>query len=275
MLRSRREILKIGGLTGIVAAVPRRLIAEEAGTVAPSVAADYTIRIATGLIELAPDHIVSTTLYNGQFPGPLVRLKEGQPVVVDIVNETDTAEQLHWHGQMIPVDVDGASEEGTPFIPAHGMRRISFVPRPAGFRFYHTHVAPRDDLTKGTYSGQAGPVYIEPRNDPGDYDREIFLVLKEFEPTFSRGGDMTQNFLAPAATDKRLKERGEAAMKASLAKGMPHGYEVGYNLFSINGRVLGKGEPIRVKAGERVLFHVLNASATEIRSLAMPDMYSK
>jgi FtsP/CotA-like multicopper oxidase with cupredoxin domain len=59
-------------------------------------------------------------------------------------------------------------------------------------------------------------------------------------------------------------------MKASLAKGMPHGYEVGYGSFTINGRMLGHGEPIRVKQGERVLFHVVNGSATEIRSLALP-----
>ena len=59
-------------------------------------------------------------------------------------------------------------------------------------------------------------------------------------------------------------------MKASLAKGMPHGFEVGYGSFTINGRMLGSGEPIRVKQGERVLFHVLNGSATEIRSLALP-----
>ena len=57
-------------------------------------------------------------------------------------------------------------------------------------------------------------------------------------------------------------------MKASLAKGMPRGYEVGYGSFTINGRMLGHGEPVRVKHGERVLFHVLNGSATEIRSLA-------
>ena len=59
-------------------------------------------------------------------------------------------------------------------------------------------------------------------------------------------------------------------MKASLAKGLPHGYEVGYNVFTVNGRMLGHGEPIKVKLGERVLFHVLNGSATEIRSLALP-----
>ena len=59
-------------------------------------------------------------------------------------------------------------------------------------------------------------------------------------------------------------------MTRSIARGMPHGFEVGYSLFSINGRMLGHGEPIRVKPGERVLFHVLNGSATEIRSLALP-----
>jgi FtsP/CotA-like multicopper oxidase with cupredoxin domain len=51
---------------------------------------------------------------------------------------------------------------------------------------------------------------------------------------------------------------------------MPHGYEVGYKFFTINGRMLGHGEPIRVKQGERVLFHILNGSATEIQSLALP-----
>jgi len=98
----------------------------------------------------------------------------------------------------------------------------------------------------------------------------VFLVLKEFQPTFSRGGDMAQDFLAPTTRDHSLEETGESAMKASLARGLPHGYEVGYASFTINGRVLGHGEPVRVKHGERVLFHVLNGSATEIRSLALP-----
>jgi FtsP/CotA-like multicopper oxidase with cupredoxin domain len=105
---------------------------------------------------------------------------------------------------------------------------------------------------------------------PGLYDREVFLVLKEFEPSFSQGGDMAQDFLTPATRVKELESAGESAMKASVAKGMPHGYEVGYRFFSINGRMLGHGDPIRVKQGERVLFHVLNGSATEIRSLALP-----
>jgi FtsP/CotA-like multicopper oxidase with cupredoxin domain len=232
--------------------------------------ADYMLTIAAKPIELAPKRIVSVTTYNSQFPGPLLRFKEGVQVTVDVHNETDTPEQLHWHGQSIPSDVDGAAEEGTPFIPAHGSRTIFFVPRPSGFRFYHTHVRAGGDLNRGQYSGLVGPVYIEPKDNPGRYDREVFLTLKEFQPTFSRGGDMDMTFLSPASVVTELKETGEHSMKASLAKGMPKGYEVGYDAFTINGRMLGHGDPIRVKQGERVLFHVLNGSAGEIRSLALP-----
>ncbi len=232
--------------------------------------ADYTIRIEASPIEIAQDVILSTITYNGQFPGPLIRFREGRQTTVDILNDTDTPEQLHWHGQKIPSDVDGAAEEGSPYIPAHGKRRIAFTPKPAGFRFYHSHTHAMANLFAGAYTGQAGPVYIEPEDEPGRYDREVFLTLKEFGPTLSRGGDMAMDFLDPAAPDKALKEAGETAMQASLNKGMPHGYEVGYTYFTINGRMLGHGEPVRVKEGERVLLHILNASATEIRSLALP-----
>jgi FtsP/CotA-like multicopper oxidase with cupredoxin domain len=279
-MRSRRDFLKAVGMTAGTALLSRggafrQTEAEtrqnrSASTGPDSEPANYTLRIKTSPVEIAKNRILSLTTYNGQFPGPLLRLKEGQQVTVDVYNESDVPEQLHWHGQMVPVEVDGAAEEGTPFIPAHGKRRIVFTPRPAGFRFYHTHNRAGADLYAGQYSGEVGPVYIEPKHEPGNYDREVFLVLKEFEPTFSRGGDMPMNFLSPATKVKALEDEGESAMKASLAKGLPHGYEVGYGSFTINGRMLRHGEPIRVKQGERVLFHVLNGSATEIRSLALP-----
>jgi FtsP/CotA-like multicopper oxidase with cupredoxin domain len=276
MSLSRRNFLKAASaLTGTALAPPaiaRGGIAEGIFRDSESEqdAADYTVRIAATPVEIAPKKIISVTTYNGQFPGPLLRFKEGQRVTVDLQNDTDAPEQLHWHGQLVPVEVDGAAEEGTPYIPAHGKRRISFVPGPSGYRFYHTHNRAGADLSAGQYSGQVGHVYIESKQEPGNYDREIFLVLKEFEPSFSRGGDMPQDVLAPGTKVKALEETGEAAMKASLAKGMPHGYEVGYASFTINGRRFGHGEPIKVKLGERVLFHVLNGSATEIRSLALP-----
>ena len=263
----RRDFLKLSSLAGVASSLAPLSKTVAQNTSASETKADYTVRIANGLIELSPEHIVSSPLYNGQFPGPLLRFKEGRRVTVDIRNDTDTPELVHWHGQMIPSDVDGAFEEGTPFVAPHSVRRVSFVPKPAGFRFYHTHVVAGGDLNRGTYTAQAGPLYIEPQNDPGAYDREVFLVLKEFGPSFSRGGDMTMDFLAGAPIQE-LQQKGKHADEQ--AKEKAKGFEVGYEWFSINGKMLGSGEPIRVKQGERVLFHVLNGSAGEIRSLALP-----
>jgi FtsP/CotA-like multicopper oxidase with cupredoxin domain len=274
---SRRRFLQATGMAAGAMLFRKEALAQVvASTTNPGIpqseraVADYTLYIKYSAIEIAPKRIISLNTYNGQFPGPLLRLKEGRQVTIDIFNETDTPEQLHWHGQKVSTDVDGAAEEGTPFIPPHGKRRIEFTPSPSGFRFYHTHNRAGANLAAGQYSGEVGPVYIEPAQEPGDYDKEVFLVLKEFEPTFSRGGDMAQDFLSPGEPNHKLKQIGKSSMKASLAKSMPHGYEVGYGSFTINGRMLGHGEPIRVKQGQRVLFHILNGSATEIRSLALP-----
>jgi len=77
--------------------------------------ADYTLRIGAAAVEIGKKKIVPAVTYNGQFPGPLLRFKEGQAVVVDVHNDTDTPEQLHWHGQFVSPHIDGAAEEGTPY----------------------------------------------------------------------------------------------------------------------------------------------------------------
>ena len=167
---SRRRFLKAAGLSAGAALLHSRTVVAESSistqtndsstASSESASPDYTLRIKTSPIEIAPKKIISVTTYNGQFPGPLLRFKEGQQVTIDVYNDTDAPEQLHWHGQMVPVDVDGAAEEGTPFIPAHGKRRIVFTPRPAGFRFYHTHNRARADLYAGQYGGEVGPVSV-------------------------------------------------------------------------------------------------------------------
>ena len=241
----RRDFLKTtGAMTVLSSSSTAMAVAVQSRTPQAQLTdkADHTIRISRTAVELAPGRVVNTTTYNGQFPGPLLRLRACRPISVDFINETEVPEQFHWHGQLIPSAVDGASEERTPYVPARGTRRISFTPRPAGFRFYHTHVRAGGNLRLGQYTGEVGPLYIEPRDDPGRYDRELFLVLKEFEPSLSHGGDMTQDFLAGAPVEALQKE-GETAMRRSLAAGNPRGYEVGYRWFSINGRMLGYGEP--------------------------------
>src|SRR5262249_47536984 len=66
MLIDRRLLLRYGALVSCAGLVPPLAMSEGEGAAEQS---DYSLRIATGLIELAPEHIVSTTLYNGQFPG--------------------------------------------------------------------------------------------------------------------------------------------------------------------------------------------------------------
>ena len=220
--------------------------------------ADVTLRIGTVVTEIAKGHAISTTAYNGSVPGPLIRLKEGTPVTVELINDTNATELVHWHGFIVPPDVDGADEEDSLAVPAHSSIRYTITPTPAGSRFVHSHSMPMADLSRGTYTGQYGLVYVEPRMNPGRYDQEIFLATHEWEPFFST---------------EEMADPGEATPKppAGFKKDdKANGWEIGYQRFTINGKCLGHGEPVRVKRGERVLFHLLNASATENVKLALP-----
>jgi FtsP/CotA-like multicopper oxidase with cupredoxin domain len=222
--------------------------------------ADVTLRIAPVLVELAPDHVISTVGYNGSVPAPIIRLREGRAVSVELINDTDTPELVHWHGQLVPSAIDGAAEEGTPLIPPHGSRRYTLTPRPAGSRWVHTHVAAGADLHRGAFTGQFGFVYIEPTSEPGRYDQEVFLATHEWEP-FLGAEEM--------GTDAEVWPQGTVS-PPSPPDPRSNGYEVGYRSFSINGKALGHGEPVRVRQGERVMFRVQNASATENIQLALP-----
>jgi FtsP/CotA-like multicopper oxidase with cupredoxin domain len=128
MTITRRLLLTYAALAPAVSAL------SALGQAKQAVAPDYTLRIASGLVELWRRRTSSRpALYNGQFPGPLLRLQEGQPRHRGRPQRHRyTPELVHWHGQMIPSEVDGAAEEGSPFIAARGMRRIAFVPQASG-----------------------------------------------------------------------------------------------------------------------------------------------
>jgi FtsP/CotA-like multicopper oxidase with cupredoxin domain len=228
---------------------------------APAGRADVTLRIGTVLADIAKEHTISTLGYNGAVPGPLIRLREGVPVTVDLFNDTDTPELVHWHGQVVPASVDGAAEQKSLDVPAHGHLRYQLTPQPAGARFVHTHVMSMADLNRGTYTGQFAFVYIEPRENPGRYDQEVFLATHEFEPFF--GAEEMEE----GDEDKETERKKKAAQQKQEK---PNGWEMGYQRFTINGKALGYGEPVRVKEGQRVLFHILNGSATENIKLALP-----
>jgi hypothetical protein len=102
----------------------------------------------------------------------------------------DSPEIVHWHGLWIPSGVDGAMEEGSPMIAPQGRQRYSFAPLPSGSGWYHIHTFAGHDLKKATYTGQFGFFYIEPKEDPGVYDQEIFMALHDRNPHMSGGGDV-------------------------------------------------------------------------------------
>ena len=103
------------------------------------------------------------------------------------------------------------------------------------------------DLTRSTYSGEFGFLIIEPATGaPGDYDREVLLAAHHWE--------------------------GKWVSMQDLHKGPPpdNGLEAMYSAATLGERMLGHGDPIRVKQGERVLFRLLNASGSMNISLALP-----
>ena len=251
---NRREFLRLASasaLSGASILSGCASFSDHVGASSPSAreggdAGRFSLRIAPVKLELAPKQIVQTIGYNGSAPGPLLRVKEGQRVTVDVRNDSDVPELVHWHGFYVPSDVDGSMEEGTPIVAPGASRQYSFTAQPSGTRWYHTHAFAGKDLRRGLYSGQFGFFYIEPKNNPGHYDKEVFLAAHQWEPMFVSMQD--------------------------IRKGPPrdNGLEVMYHAASFNDKALGSGEPIRVKTGERVLFHLLNASATDDVTLALP-----
>ena len=241
-MMNRRDFIRYGGASAAEWGATRLLPAQMQHDSMPDApGADITLRIAPVIVQLDPNRAISTIGYNGTSPGPVLRMREGKPVTVDVVNETDVPELVHWHGLFIPPEVDGSEEEGTPMVAPHGRHRYQFVPRPAGTRWYHTHAMAGIDLHRGTYTGQFGFVFVEAASNPGRYDQEVFLALRDWEP-FLTAEDMDE---------MEMGAPGPQPEKPATPDMRQNGLEVGYRIFSINDKSLGAGEPIRVKQGQR------------------------
>jgi FtsP/CotA-like multicopper oxidase with cupredoxin domain len=258
----RRDFLKIAGAAAAISPLhgqqPTSFLTP-AGSL-DAAKTEFTLRIEPVTVELAPNRIISTIGYNGTSPGPLLRMKEGVPVTVNVINTTDVPEFVHFHGLLIPSDVDGAEEEGTVPVPPHGSQKYQFTPTPAGTRWYHTHTMSMDDLHRGSFTGMFGFLIIEGANNPGNFDHEYYLALRDWEPYFS----------SQVMDNDDLDANGPQPERPAVMDTRPVGLEVASDIFSINDKALGVGDPIRVKQGERVMFHFLNASGIENRHLALP-----
>ncbi|MGC2619246.1 MAG: multicopper oxidase family protein [Acidobacteriaceae bacterium] len=234
-MKRRDFLMQAAGALAVASPLSRAL----ALAVQAQQTADYTIRIAPLRLEIAPGKIVKTTAFNGRVPGELIRVPEGKQITLDVINETDATDIVHWHGLHIPSSQDGAVEEGSPASAPHGgTHRYTWVAQPAGCRWYHSHAFAGRNVDRSTYTGEFGFLMIDPAQNPARYDQEIFLALHDWEGHIQGGAEGYQ--------------------------------EVVYSHATINDRMLGFGEPIRVRPGQRVLFHFLNASATLLHNLSLP-----
>ncbi|MBB2199134.1 multicopper oxidase domain-containing protein [Gluconacetobacter sp. 1c LMG 22058] len=221
------------------AALPTRLRAEDRPAL---LYPDAPIRLAIEQtsLELAKGVTVPTTTYNGTVPGPLLTLSPTRRSVVHVTNNTSRPELVHWHGLHIPSPVDGAMEEGSPMIAPGQTGTYDFLPGPSGTRWYHTHAMAGRDLSAGGYSGQFGFIDVDDGRFPASYDREIFLAVHHWN------GELCD-------------------MGAPVSDQM-----VCYRYATFNGRLFAAAEPLRVRAGERVRFRFVNASATQNTAIALP-----
>ena len=136
---------------------------------------DLTIAEGRRMVQGRRGHGVAV---NGSVPGPLIRLKEGQPVKLNVTNMLDEDSSIHWHGLLVPFQYDGVP--GVSFLGIMpGQTFVYDLPpiRQAGTYWWHSHSGMQEQ------SGHYGPLIIDPAEpDPIQADREYVLLLSEFTP---------------------------------------------------------------------------------------------
>ena len=129
-----------------------------------------------GEVEIGPDETFKTWLYNGQFPGPEIRVKEGDRLQITVKNELPEETTVHWHGVPVPNAMDGVPGlTQKPIAPGESFE-YAFEATPAGSYLYHSHVGLQIDR------GLIGALVIEEATPHVAYDRDYVLVLDDYLP---------------------------------------------------------------------------------------------
>ena len=239
------------------------------------------ISLAIGQVSVEVDGKVSRAIgINGTVPGPLIRLKEGQRVRLRVQNTLDEESSIHWHGLLVPFEMDGVPGVSFPGIMPRSTFDYEFDLSHAGTYWYHSHSAYQEE------DGVYGPIVIDPAGpDPVAYDREHVLVLSDHSPlagaTIYRklkqmGGPyfnrqrMTLSGLL-AGRDLTAQERWEWAQMrmdaADIADVTGSTYAFTINGFGPFDNWTGLFTP-----GERVRLRVINASAQTTFNIRIPGL---
>jgi FtsP/CotA-like multicopper oxidase with cupredoxin domain len=134
---------------------------------------DITLRVAHQkmMIDGRESHAIGI---NGTVPAPLIRLREGQNVRLHVVNDLDEETSIHWHGLLVPFQMDGVPGISFPGIPARSTFTYEFPIIQSGTYWYHSHSGLQEQ------DGHYGPILIDPKDpDPVQFDREHVIVLSD------------------------------------------------------------------------------------------------
>jgi FtsP/CotA-like multicopper oxidase with cupredoxin domain len=204
--------------------------------------------------------------YNGQVPGPEIRVREGEIIRVILKNFLPEGTTIHWHGVPVPNGMDGVPAVTQKAVMPGETFVYEFEAKPAGSYMYHSHV--HYQLDQGLY----GSLIIEPARPEGSYDREYTLVLEDW--VMRNGGGV-------AETERRSSMggmggmggmgmmRGRGGGRGGLASSTGPLLEPVYDGYAVNGRVGPAITPLEVSKGDKVKLRIINPSSATIYDLRL------
>lgn len=213
---------------------------------------------------------------NGSVPGPLIRLKKGQNVRLNVTNTLDTDTSIHWHGLLVPFHMDGVPGISFPGIKPGQTFVYEFPVRQAGTYWYHSHSGLQEQ------QGHYGPLIIDPAGEePVAYDREFILLLSEFTPLDPhfimdrlRKGEGYFNYQQTSWADEYPLSAADRRMWAEMRMPATDIADVTGSTYTYlaNGRGPKEGLEYLFTPGERVRLRVINGAAQTFFNLRIPGL---
>lgn len=223
-------------------------------------------------------------LVNGQLPAPLLRWREGDEVTIRVQNNLAQDTSIHWHGILLPYQMDGVPGVSFPGIKPGETFTYHFPLLQSGTYWYHTHSGLQEQL------GHYGPIIIEPDGeDPVAYDRDLVILLSDWtfenpHRIFAKLKKMSEvyNFQQRTLSDF-FDEAGTEGLHATLAERMMWGamrmnrtdiadVTGATYTFLTNGHSPVENWQGLFKPGERVRLRFINASAMTIFNVRIPGL---
>ena len=252
----RREFLKAAAGVALGACLPAGLFSRAlAGTGKP--VREFHFSASPAKVSLGSGPEFTAWTYNGQVPGPEIRLKAGEIVRVVLRNYLPEGTTIHWHGIPLQNAMDGVPGITQPPVMPGESFVYEFEAEIPGSFLYHSHA--RYQLDQGLY----GPLIVEPAGTEESYDREYTLVLEDWVMRDGGGRARTERRPPMGRMHGMMGRRGSSGPDQGPL------WEPVYDGYAVNGRIYPATESLTVTKGERVKLRLINASSATIYHLRL------